>query len=95
MLKISPTRENEQSFKIRLCGQLTKEYLPEIERLLADESSANQKTSIDLENVTFVDRDAMMFLCSTRSRNIAVENCPSYVIRWIRQEGLCSGSSEE
>jgi len=95
VLKIVPTRENEKSFKIRLCGQLTKEYLPEVERLLADEVSANEKMAIDLENVTFVDREAMMFLCSAKSRNIAIENCPPYVIRWIKQEGLCSGSSEE
>jgi ABC-type transporter Mla MlaB component len=95
VLKISPTRENEKSFKIRLCGQLTKEYVPEVERLLAGEASANQTMSIDLANVTFVDREAMMFLCSAKSRNIEIENCPSYVIRWIKQEGLCSGSSEE
>ena len=95
MLKISPTRDNEKSLKVKLCGQLTKEYLPEVERLLADETSTDQKVSIDLENVTFVDREAMMFLCSAKSRNIAVENCPSYVIRWIKQEGLCGSSGEK
>lgn len=95
MLKISPTRESEKSFKVRLCGQLTKEYLPEIERLLAGEAAPPSKTlSIDLANVTFVDRDAMVFLCSAKSRNIAIENCPSYVIRWIQQERLC-GSSDK
>jgi hypothetical protein len=95
VLKITPTRENETSFKIRLSGQLTQEYIAEVERLLAGEPSANQNLSIDLANVTFVDREAMMFLCSAKSRNIAIENCPSYVIRWIKQEGLCSASSEE
>ena len=94
MLKITPTRENEKSFKVRLCGQLTKEYLPEVERLLAGEAAASQVMSIDLANVTFVDREAMVFLCSAKSKNIAIENCPSYVIRWIQQERLC-GSSEE
>ena len=90
MLKITPTRENERSFKVRLCGQLTKEYLPEIERLLANDDAELQTISLDLANVTFVDRDAMVFLCSAKSRNIAIENCPSYVIRWIQQERLCS-----
>ena len=94
MLKIIPTRENEKSFKVRLCGQLTKEYLPEVERLLAAEGAASQTMSIDLANVTFVDREAMVFLCSAKSKNIAIENCPSYVIRWIQQERLCSGSEE-
>ena len=89
MLKITPTRENERSFKVRLCGQLTKEYLPEIERLLANDDAKSQSISLDLANVTFVDRDAVVFLCSAKSRNIAIENCPSYVIRWIQQERLC------
>lgn len=94
MLKISPTRENENSLKVRLCGQLTKEYLPEVERLLADESTASQTKSIDLANVTFVDREAMVFLCAAKSKNIVIENCPSYVIRWIQQERLCGSSGD-
>ena len=92
MLKISPTREGEKSFKVRLCGELTKEYLPEVERLLAAESATSETMSIDLANVTFVDREAMIFLCSAKAKNIAIENCPSYVIRWIQQERLCSSS---
>jgi hypothetical protein len=93
MLKITPTRESEKSFRVRLCGQLTKEYIPEVERLLADEGAASQ-TSLDLANVTFVDREAMEFLCSAKARNITIENCPSYVVRWIQQEGLCCPSDE-
>ena len=97
MLKITPTRESEKSFKVRLCGQLTKEYIPEVERLLkgeGGEGGASETMSLDLANVTFVDREAMVFLCSAKARNIAIENCPSYVIRWIQQEGLCCSSEE-
>ena len=93
MLKITPSRENEKSFKVRLCGQLTKEYIPEVERLLAEEGAESQ-ASIDLANVTFVDRDAMVFLCSAKARKIEIENCPSYVVRWIQQEGLCCPPEE-
>jgi ABC-type transporter Mla MlaB component len=93
VLKITPTQEDEKSFKVRLCGQLTKEYVPEVERMLA-EGAQSKTVSLDLANVTFVDRDAMVFLCSAKARNIAIENCPSYVIRWIQQERLCGGSSE-
>jgi len=35
MLKITATRESK-SFRVQLWGQLTKEYVPEIERLLVD-----------------------------------------------------------
>jgi ABC-type transporter Mla MlaB component len=92
VLKITPTRESEKSLKVRLCGQLTKEYLPEVERTLAGASTEAQTVALDLTNVTFVDREAMVFLCSVKARNIAIENCPSYVVRWIKQERLCGSS---
>jgi ABC-type transporter Mla MlaB component len=95
VLKITPTRENEKSFKVRLCGQLTKEYLQEVERTLAAENTESQTVVLDLANVTFVDREAMVFLCSAKARNITIENCPSYVIRWIQQERLCGPSAND
>ena len=94
MLRITPNREKPDSLQVRLCGQLTKEYLPEVQRLL-DERGSAQTVSLDLANVTFVDREAMVFLCSAKSKNIVIENCPSYVIRWIQQEKLCGPSSDD
>jgi ABC-type transporter Mla MlaB component len=79
---------------VGLCGELTKEYVPEVQRLL-DEAAASETVSIDLANVTFVDREAMVFLCSARARKIRIENCPSYVTRWIEQEQLCSSPPSE
>ena len=92
MLKITPSDSNGASFNIRLCGHLTKEYLPEIERLLNEPANGVSQVSLDLANVTFVDRAGMLFLCSANARNIRIENCPSYVCRWIQQERHCSGS---
>src|SRR6266850_7981710 len=93
-MKITPVRVDPKSLKVCLCGQFTKEYVPELERTLASEGVEGQTVALDLANVTFVDREAMVFLCSAKSKNIAIENCPSYVIRWIKQERLC-GHSEE
>jgi ABC-type transporter Mla MlaB component len=94
VLKITPTQDNENSFNIRLCGELTKDYLPEIECLLNDKGSGCQTITLDLANVTFVDRDAMVFLCAAKTRNITVNNCPSYVTRWIQQERICGPSKK-
>jgi len=93
VLKITPTKENETSFKVRLCGQLTKEYVPEVERMLA-QGSESQTVSLDLVKMAFANYKPMVFHCSAKSRNIAIENCPSYVIRWIQQEKLCGNSGE-
>src|SRR5467141_1146658 len=94
-MKITPVRVDAKSLKVCLCGQFTKEYVPELERTLAGESTEAQTVALDLANVTFVDREAMVFLCSAKSKNITIENCPSYVIRWIQQERLCGGASSD
>ncbi len=39
--------------------------------------------------MTFVDREAMVFLFTVTSKNIVIENIPSYVLRWIQQERQC------
>ena len=71
---------------MQLYGQFTGEYLPEVEKALA-RSAGNGKVALDLAHVTFVDRAAMKFLSGAKALNIAVENMPSYVKRWIKQEG--------
>src|SRR5437868_2833510 len=92
VLKITTTRESAQSSRIQLCGQLTGEYVAELEQTLAAVVKDTPKVAFDLSNVTFVDRDAMVFLCGVRSRSIPIENIPSYVTRWIEQERRCGGS---
>ena len=92
MLKITTIRESPERLKVCLCGQFTAEYVPELQRALAPENTGEGKIALDLSNVTFVDRDAMVFLCGAKSRNVAIENIPSYVTRWIEQEGRCGPS---
>jgi anti-anti-sigma regulatory factor len=79
--------DDAESFRICLYGRLTGEYVPEVEKALAEQRTDTQKVVLDLVNVTFVDRAAMKFLCTAKSGNIAVENLPSYVQRWMEQEG--------
>src|SRR4029077_19421282 len=90
MLKITSLRDGENCLRIQLAGQLTEEYVPEIEYLLRQQTVGSSRVYLDLANVTFVDRAAMLFLCSAKARNIEIEDCPSYVSRWIDQEGLCN-----
>jgi hypothetical protein len=92
VLKITTIQESPERLKVYLCGQFTAEYVPELQRALSPENAATRNVALDLANVTFVDRDAMVFLCGAKSRNVAIENIPSYVTRWIEQEGRCGPS---
>ena len=91
VLKITTTQDESQSVTVHLCGQLTSEYVPELEKALSPDSAP--RIALDMTNVTFVDRKAMEFLCGVKSR-ISIENVPSYVMRWIEQE-FRSGSSQQ
>jgi anti-anti-sigma regulatory factor len=95
VLKITTIRESDESLRVHLCGQFTSEYVPELEQALSLERPDTGTVALDLSNVTFVDREAMFFLCSAKSRNIAIENIPSYVTRWIEQERRCGSSRHE
>ena len=92
MLKITTVRDNPETLRVCLCGQLTGEYVAELEKALSADGSEVGNVALDLSNVTFVDREAMVFLCGAKSRNVSIENIPSYVMRWIEQEGRCGSS---
>jgi ABC-type transporter Mla MlaB component len=92
VLKITTVRENAESLRLNLFGQFTAEYVPELEKALSAESTHAGKLAVDLSKVTFVDRDAMLFLCGAISRSVSIENIPPYVMRWIEQEGRCGSA---
>lgn len=88
MLKITKQTESKKLVRVKLHGSFTSEYVPEFEKALSENGCPRGKVALDLMNVTFVDREAMEFLRGALSRKkIAIENLPSYVKRWIEQEG--------
>ena len=87
MLKIITAQEDLESFRVQLYGEFTAESLPELEKALLANGTATRKVALDFTDVTFVDRAGMKYLESVRLRNVALENLPSYVSRWMEQEG--------
>ena len=87
MLKITKELENARITKVSLHGRFTGEYVLEVEKALSENGCPADKVALDLTNVTFVDRLAMQFLSRAKSKIIRIENTPSYVTRWIEQEG--------
>ena len=86
MLKITQQTENPEIVRVSLSGHFTSEYVPEVEKALVQNGNKSKTCALDLLNVTFVDRSAMEFLRVAQSRNIKLENLPSWVKRWIQQE---------
>lgn len=92
MLKITRDAENVGTLRVNLCGRFTSEYIPEVMKALSSKGTKVQRLALDLTMVTFVDRQAMEFLTAAQSRNINIDNLPSYVTRWMQQEAA-NGSS--
>ena len=90
MFKITTNNENPKYTTVNLCGRFTREYIPEVEKVLSRTGTKPKELALDLTEVTFVDRTALVFLCSARSKNIAIQNVPLYVRLWMEQED-CNG----
>ena len=67
-----------------LSGDMDQEHAARLKELLANE--ADGLITLDLKNVTLVDRTAMQFLAEAESAGARIVNCPGYVRRWIVAE---------
>jgi anti-anti-sigma regulatory factor len=70
---------------LSLSGRIEMEDVAELQRLLSLEP-ADQKITLDLGDVTLIDRDAVKFLADWESNSIQLENCPAYIREWMGAE---------
>jgi hypothetical protein len=66
-------------------GRVEAEHLPELHRLMEGEDRERAVT-LDLREVTLVDRDAITFLAQCEEAGAALEDCRAYVGDWIARE---------
>lgn len=67
-----------------LSGDMDQENTDRLKELLANELDGH--VTLDLRNVTLVDRASMQFLAEAESAGTRIVNCPGYVRRWIVAE---------
>jgi hypothetical protein len=82
MLRID-RQSKATSIKLKLSGRLEADGLSE---LLAEIEKCNPPPSLDLEEVTLLDRDSVRFLIRCESKGVLLVNCPLYVQEWIARE---------
>jgi hypothetical protein len=83
MLKIQ--RFSNGGVVFSLAGRLGVEGIAELQRLLSLERSGRD-ISLDLQDVTLIDREAVKFLGRCEAENLKLENCPPYIREWIASE---------
>jgi hypothetical protein len=83
MLKIQRSLNEEVVFA--LTGRIEIEDLAELQRLFSLEEVGCPLT-LDLEDVTLLDREAVGFLAKCEADGIKLENCPAYIRVWIDRD---------
>jgi hypothetical protein len=71
------------AINLKLSGRVQADGLSE---LLAEIDKCNPLPSLDLEEVTLLDRDSVRFLIRCESKGVQLVNCPLYVQEWITRE---------
>jgi len=87
MLRIEKRSETASAVTYALAGQVTREHLPEIGRLLSEARGHGRRVTLDLGAVMLVDREVIRFLAAGPGTGAELVDCPAYVLSWIRCEG--------
>lgn len=82
MLRIERRSKGRSSTNLKLSGRIQADGLSEV---LAEIERCNP-LSLDLEEVTLLDRDSVRFLIRCESEGIQLVNCSLYVREWITRE---------
>jgi len=83
MLRITRAANGEVIFTVS--GRLDAENLAELKTLFSSEGK-DRRISLDLKELTHVDRDAVRFLERCEDDNVQLKNCPPYIREWITRE---------
>jgi len=67
---------------LTLIGRMSDDNLAELKSLIASERKISRIT-LDLKDLTLVDREAVHFLGRCESDKITLKNCPAYIRDWI------------
>jgi ABC-type transporter Mla MlaB component len=67
-----------------LSGDMDRDHVTELEALMAAEG--NRLVSLDLADVTRLNREAIDFLAGVEAAGATLINCPEYVRSWIDAE---------
>ena len=72
-------RSSNEGVRLSLSGRIEIEDVAELQRLIGLEAGG-QAISLDLQDVTLIDRDAVSFLECCEMEGIKLDNCPAYPV---------------
>ena len=86
MFSVSVQSNPAGALTVTLAGSVDAGALPGIERLIEDGKRSQKQVVLDLEEVTLMDRAAVLFVAGQLKQGVEVTNCPVYINHWILRE---------
>jgi hypothetical protein len=84
VLRIERVEDGERVVFV-LSGRIEAEYVDELERLFSQDG---RTITLDLKEVTLIDREVIDKIARWESEGIRLENCPAYVRDWIEKSRI-------
>jgi anti-anti-sigma regulatory factor len=88
MLKITESASADGTVMLNLEGQINGPWLEEVRRCCDRVMATDRRLSLDLTNVSFVDRDAIVLFRELKDREVRITNCSPFVAEQLRELGL-------
>jgi anti-anti-sigma regulatory factor len=92
-MRITVRTENSEAVTVALSGSLNGTGLGELRREIERAHLLRKHVTIDLSEVTLIDRYSLTFLASQTHENVALLNCPEYIQPWLLKETARAGAA--
>jgi ABC-type transporter Mla MlaB component len=86
MLRIEKVAEDPRSVTFAVAGDIDREHLPALKKVVEEAEKMRRRVTLDLHDVTLVDRESLRFLAAAREEGLRLSRCPAYVRKWVTQE---------
>lgn len=88
MFSVMRSSNSTGGVTLALVGSVSADVLPEIDRLVGDGQRTQGRVSLDLSEVTLMDRMAARFFAEQLHRGVELLDCPNYLRHWISRETI-------
>jgi ABC-type transporter Mla MlaB component len=92
-MRISVKVEGADTATLALSGPLNGTGLGELRREIRRAQRLSKRVTIDIGEVTLLDRYSLAFLAAQTLENIELLNCPEYIEPWLAKETARSGAA--
>lgn len=84
MLKISLEGSGNHAVTLRLEGRIAGPWIAELNNTCEELLGANRRVTLNLADVSFTDREAVMLLRNLQSRGVALTECSPFTAEQLK-----------